>query len=86
MIFLHVILLVHYLFYIILQADQVNSLLEYLNIQVQSDIGLYDVVEVKGEWKKGAFDLDCAVYVMVHMLMFDGSNEPESPYLVDVSF
>ncbi|KAL2902313.1 G-box-binding factor 4, partial [Bienertia sinuspersici] len=53
-------------------ADQLSSLFENLNLVFDIDIGLFPIKEVKGDWKKGATDL--AVYVMVHMLFFDGSE------------
>ncbi|KAL2927729.1 hypothetical protein RDABS01_007080, partial [Bienertia sinuspersici] len=55
-------------------ADQLSSLFENLNLVFDIDIDLFPTKEVKGDWKKGATDLDCAVYVMVHMLFFDGSE------------
>ncbi|KAL2894006.1 Facilitated trehalose transporter Tret1-2-like protein, partial [Bienertia sinuspersici] len=55
-------------------ADQLSSLFENLNLVFDIDIGLFPTKEVKGDWKKGATDLDCAVYVMVHMLFFYGSE------------
>ncbi|KAL2942664.1 Inositol 1 4 5-trisphosphate receptor type 2, partial [Bienertia sinuspersici] len=41
-------------------ADQLSSLFENLNLVFDIDIGLFPTKEVKGDWKKGATDLDCA--------------------------
>ncbi|KAL2923295.1 Selenoprotein S, partial [Bienertia sinuspersici] len=67
-------------------ADQLSSLFENLNLVFDIDIGLFPTKEVKGDWKKGATDLDCAVYVMVHMLFFDGSEHFNFEPLNDVNF
>ncbi|KMT02061.1 hypothetical protein BVRB_9g207900 [Beta vulgaris subsp. vulgaris] len=66
-------------------ADGVSSLFQYYEItQSQGDdMGLWRMTEVKGSWKKGAYDLDCGVYTLVHMLLFEGSEEFECPYLND---
>ncbi|KAL2894419.1 Leucine-rich repeat-containing protein 7, partial [Bienertia sinuspersici] len=40
-------------------ADQQSSLFENLNLVFDIDIGLFPIREVKGDWKKGATDLDC---------------------------
>ncbi|KAL2903926.1 Fe-S cluster assembly protein DRE2, partial [Bienertia sinuspersici] len=41
-------------------ADQLCSLFENLNLVFDIDIGLFPTKEVKGDWKKGATNLDCA--------------------------
>lgn len=48
-------------------------------------MGLWPITEVKGSWKQGAYNLDSSMYVIVHMLLFDGSGQFECPYLNDVS-
>ncbi|KAL2927009.1 G-box-binding factor 4, partial [Bienertia sinuspersici] len=55
------------------KIERISSILN-LNLVFDIDIGLFPTKEVKGDWKKGATDLDCAVYVMVNMLFFDGSE------------
>ena len=46
----------------------------------------FAVPEVRGDWKQGAYDLDCGCYVLTHMLLFDGSVEFNCEYLNNVSY
>ena len=56
-----------------------------MKIDFEFDIGLFELKIIQGNWKKGETDYDCSVYVMSHMLFFDGSDVFEFKYLDDVS-
>ncbi|KAL2899043.1 Serine--tRNA ligase, partial [Bienertia sinuspersici] len=68
----------HFVLYVL---DLNKHIIYYLDNKVFVNVTCYkekieriSSILVKGDWKKGATDLDCAVYVMVHMLFFYGSE------------
>lgn len=75
------------------QCSSLEKLLKNMDNIHHEDIKSFKFIPVGGNWKRGAYDKDCCVYLMMFMMVFhgvetiqDGVGIFDFDPLADVSF